>query len=294
MPYVIKPHWDGDGLVVEGVAGEALSKYDLVYLKGAKWYKADLDTEATMPGRGMALSDLPINYKGRVLLYGLVKNPAWAWVDGPIYASSTAGGLTQTAPTGSGWVQSVGDAHGSDFMLFAPTWIKELGVTKVEHEHLSTGLLGKKNLGPPDIVIQDNTKMLAFTVDTDDFFYSWEVPLDYAGGGLGVVIHWTNDGGADDNGKNVKFQLNYQTFGENSDSIAGSHANSPKTVSDAYTSDVGWVSHTSPTMTIVDGNFADKHEITFRGRFITADATVLTCEPHLISVGLTYLAYVDT
>ena len=202
MAYVIKPRRDGDGLIIEGVAGEALDKYNLVYIKGGKLYKADRDAVASMPVYGMVLSDLPINYKGRILLKGLVSNPDWAWVDGPIYASSVAGGLTQTHPvaTSTGWTQAVGTAYGSDFILLVPMWIKEMGLTKTEHEHLSTGLLGKPGVNTPSIVTQDNIKMLAFTVNTDDFFYEWVVPDDYAGGGLIVELQWTNDGGVDDNG----------------------------------------------------------------------------------------------
>jgi len=292
MPYVIKPHRDGDGHIVEGVAGEALSNYDAVYIKGGKWYKADRDTEATLPSYGMVLSDLPINYKGRILLFGLVSNLAWAWSDGPIYLSSTPGGLTQTAPTSSGWVQSVGVAYGTDYMLFAPMWIEHVAKTKLEHEHLSTGLLGKKQVGPPEIVIQDNTKMLAFTLNIDDFFYHWAVPEDFAGGDLTVNFMWTNDGGVDDNGKDVKAQLDYQTYADG-ESIAGSHANSPKTANDTYTSDGGWEPHQTPSMVIAEADFIDKHAISFKGSFITPDGTELTCEPHLIVVGLSYLAYVN-
>jgi len=293
MPYVIKPHWDGDGLVTEGVAGEALSKYDLVYLKGGKWYKADLDTEATLPARGMATSNQPINYKCIILHYGLIRNPAWTWVDGPIYASSTPGGLTQTAPTVSGWVQSVGDAHGSDFMLFGSHWIKELGVTRTVHRHLSTGLLGKPGVGAaPEIVIQDNAKLLAFTVNTDSFFYEWTIPTNYAGGGLEVAIHWTNDGDTDDLNKNIKFELSYQVYSIGG-SIAGSHANSPKVVDDAYTSGAGWVPHTAPSMTIAHADIVGQHAVHLKGMFITADATVLSCEPHLISISKTFEAYVE-
>ena len=42
MPYIIKPLVDGDGLIVEGIAGEALTQYNLVYIKGGKWYMAEI------------------------------------------------------------------------------------------------------------------------------------------------------------------------------------------------------------------------------------------------------------
>jgi len=84
-----------------------------------------------LPAFALALNEFATaDYAGLFLLYGLVCNPAWAWVDGPIYASTTPGGLTQTAPSETGWVQSVGvsyGADGADYMLFSPMWIKELG-----------------------------------------------------------------------------------------------------------------------------------------------------------------------
>ncbi len=128
MPYVIKPLRTGDGFVFEGVSGEPLSKYDLVFLSGGKWYKAAADTSATLPAFALALNEFATaDYAGLFLLYGLVCNPAWTWSDGSIYASTTPGGLTQTAPSETGWVQSVGVSYGVDYMLFSPMWIKELG-----------------------------------------------------------------------------------------------------------------------------------------------------------------------
>ncbi|MBA7692367.1 hypothetical protein ES703_100934 [subsurface metagenome] len=131
MPYVIKPHRGGDGHIVEGVAGQVLKKYDLVHLTASKWFKADRTTSPTLPAYGMALSDLPLDYKGLILLYGLVSNLKWTWKDGAIYPSETPGLLTQDPPTWPGWAQSVGVAYGVDYMLFAPMWIKELDVSLI-------------------------------------------------------------------------------------------------------------------------------------------------------------------
>ena len=75
--------------------------------------------------------------------------------------------------------------------------------------------------------------------------------------------------------------------------ISGSHANSPKTADDAYTSASGWVSHTAPEMTIAHADITGQHALGLRGIFVTPDGTTITCDPHLISIGLTYEAYVD-
>jgi len=54
---------------------------------------------------------------------GLVRDDTWDWtVGGIIYASTDAGGLTQTAPSGSAdIVQVVGVAYHADKMIFNPS-----------------------------------------------------------------------------------------------------------------------------------------------------------------------------
>lgn len=292
MPYVIKPLVDGDGLIIEGVAGEALSKYNLVYIKGGKWYKADKDAELTMPGYGMILSDLPLNYKGQVLLYGLVANPDWSWSDGPIYVSATPGGLTQTAPT-TGWAQAVAVAHGETYLLLVPMWIKEVDATRNHYDHIPAGTFGRPNTNPPDVVTVDNTLLLEFDVNTDIVHYKWEVATHYVPGtDLVIQFHWTNDTGVDDNGKNVKIQVEYLAV-EDGDVLSGSHANSPRHIDDAYTSDLGSVFHTTGVITIPAADFAGKHELQMKVMFVTADATALTGKPRLDAMMLTYTEYKD-
>lgn len=291
MHYPIKPHRNGDGLIVEGVAGEALDNYNLVYIKGGKWYKADRDAELTMPGYGMVLSDLPINYKGRILLYGLVSNRAWAWVDGPIYASSTPGGLTQTAPTTAGYSQAVGVAHGSDYMLLVPMWAR--AVTRPHIEHVQAGKFGRPNTNPPDVVTVDNSLLLEFDVNTDITHYKWEISDHYVPGtDLTLMFHWTNDGGVDDNTKNIKIQIAYKPVTDG-DVISGSHANSPRHIDDAYTSDLGSVFHTTGSITIPAADFAGKHQIEMKFMFVTADVTALTGKPRLDAMMLTYTEYIE-
>ncbi len=291
MPYIIKPHRDGDGHVIDGVAGEALSKYDLVYIKGGKWYKADMDAESTLPARGMATSDLPINYKGIILLYGLIHNPDWTWVDGPIFASSIAGGLTQTEPTTSGWIQAVADAHGTDFILFGSHWIKKIDETRSHTEHVQAGKFGRPNVNPPDIVTVDNSLMLEFDVGTDIAHYKWEFSEHYVPGtDLELFFHWTNDGDTDDLDKKVKIQVEYLPVSDG-DVVSGSHANSPRHIDDTYTSALGSVFHTTGAITIPAADFAGKHQIEMKFMFVTADAVVLSGKPRLDSMMITYTEY---
>lgn len=141
---------------------------------------------------------------------------------------------------------------------------------------------------PPTIVDQDNITLYKFTVDTDRMFYLLDIAEDYASGDIGIIIMWTNDGGADDNGKNVKWQIDYQVSGAG-DPVSGSHAG-PKSVEDAYASDSGWIEHHTAAMAIAAADFSGKHHILLKLSAVEAPAVVLTCEPHLICMCYYYTA----
>lgn len=159
-------------------------------------------------------------------------------------------------------------------------------------KHLPASTLGRPNVNPPDIVLQDNTEMLAFTVGTDQIFYSWEVPEEYAGGDLLLSVHWTNDGGVDDNGLDVKVQVDYQTYNDG-DAISGDHANSPKSIEDTYTSASGWIMHTTGNMTIAAADFAGEHIVAMKISFVAPAGGALTAEPHLLGFMITYTEEVN-
>jgi hypothetical protein len=113
------------GLLATLTAGETggLVFGDLCYLKSdGKLWKADADTATTMPGVAMALGSLDADASGTFLLRGFVRDDSWSWtVGGALFASTTAGGLTQTAPSGAGdQLQAVGLATDADRMLFSP------------------------------------------------------------------------------------------------------------------------------------------------------------------------------
>ena len=105
-------------------AGEALSGGNLVYLKSdEKWWKTDADVEATTKGLiGIAMAAISANSTGKVSILGRVYNAGWSWTVGaPIYVSCTAGGITQTAPSGSGdQVRKIGHALSSTTIIFNP------------------------------------------------------------------------------------------------------------------------------------------------------------------------------
>lgn len=61
----------------------------------------------------------------KVLRYGKIKNTGWSWTVGALLflSASTAGGLTETAPSTSGqYVQAVGEAIASDTIMFNPSY----------------------------------------------------------------------------------------------------------------------------------------------------------------------------
>lgn len=58
--------------------------------------------------------------------------------------------------------------------------------TRTEKRHLNAAALGRPNVNPPTIVIQDNVELLAFVVGTERVFYDWDVPEDYDSGDLTI------------------------------------------------------------------------------------------------------------
>jgi hypothetical protein len=105
------------------VVGESVAFPDLLYLKSdGKWWKADADAIATMPGLRLALETKSANDTCNALVAGRVRDDDWNWtVGGAIYASTAAGALTQAAPSGTtDIVQIVGIAYHADKMIFFP------------------------------------------------------------------------------------------------------------------------------------------------------------------------------
>lgn len=103
--------------------GESVAFPNLLYLKSdGKWWLADADAAATMPGLRMALESKSADQTCSMLVAGRVRDDDWTWtVGGVIYASTTAGGYTQTAPNGTAdIVQQVGIAYHADKIIFAP------------------------------------------------------------------------------------------------------------------------------------------------------------------------------
>lgn len=164
-----------------------------------------------------------------------------------------------------------------------------LGGTVVKTVSMSADEFGRPNTNPPEIVDQDNLTLYSFTLNTDKLTLKFPAPYDYDSGDIEFQVIWTNDGGTDDNGKNVKWQIDYQV-GSEGDVISGSHANSPKTVEDTYESASGFVEHHTAFVAIAAADFAGEQCIFIKLSAITPPATALSCEPHLIGLCRRYTA----
>lgn len=98
----------GTGTVDQtGTAGETLAANDAVYLNASdnKWYKLDIDATATVKVgafRGFATGAITINTTGTIRTLGVLTGFTSLTAGTYVYATTTAGGYTQTRPTLSG------------------------------------------------------------------------------------------------------------------------------------------------------------------------------------------------
>lgn len=120
MSYDLDPFIEGGGIRYNGIAGEALAQYQVVYVAGdGRWYRADADVPTSVPVVGLTMDPAVVSQKCRILIKGVVQNINWTWTEGQyLYLSQTIGAMTQTAPTGAARAQIVGAAITSTIILF--------------------------------------------------------------------------------------------------------------------------------------------------------------------------------
>lgn len=111
-----------NGTDIRGInAGATITALQAVYydFTAGEWLLADANGSSTYPAQGLAAAAGTDGGALTVITSGFVRNDAWNWSAGPIYLSSTAGGLTQTAPATAGdKVQPVGWAKSADIAYF--------------------------------------------------------------------------------------------------------------------------------------------------------------------------------
>lgn len=110
------------GLLDCQIVGEAVDFGDLLYFYWTtkKWKKADADTATTMPGLRIALESKIDGQPCKMLVKGYIRDDsAFEFAGAMIYASTTPGAMSSTAPTEAGdQLQRVGVAISSADMLF--------------------------------------------------------------------------------------------------------------------------------------------------------------------------------
>ena len=112
------------GETVSMTAGATVVFGNVLYQNAdGELYLADADAIATAPALYMATESKGDGEAVIVLRSGIARDDTWAWtVGGVVYLSTTAGGLTQTAPTGAAdVVQILGVATHADRIDFRPT-----------------------------------------------------------------------------------------------------------------------------------------------------------------------------
>lgn len=131
--YLVDPTPDSDstanGQGAIFTAGETVAFGDLCYMDATgKLQKCDADSNIWIPGEYVCITKagVTINNTGTFLIDGFVRCDArWTFTtggqNGMVYASVTAGAMSQTAPVGSlDWVQAVGTASGVHTIHFRP------------------------------------------------------------------------------------------------------------------------------------------------------------------------------
>ena len=113
------------GLTAQMLAGGTIAAFQTVCIHTTvdEVVISDSNAIATMPVIGIAPAAIADTNTGTILLQGFIRDDTWGWtLGGILYASETAGAMTQTAPTTSGaLVQAVGIALSADVVYFNPS-----------------------------------------------------------------------------------------------------------------------------------------------------------------------------
>lgn len=95
--------------------------FGAVLAQAADFHFDDADADAIANATGLVMALETSTGSKKLLVMGQVCNTSWNWSAGFVYLSTTAGGLTQSAPTGEDDVVIIlGIALSADTILFAP------------------------------------------------------------------------------------------------------------------------------------------------------------------------------
>ena len=113
----------GSGTMSILTAGEVIDAGEVFYMKSdGEIYLADADTLITMQVLGIAVGAGTNGVACDIMTCGYFRNDAWNWTPGAtLYASTTAGGISATAPVADNEVvQVLGIAITADIIYFDP------------------------------------------------------------------------------------------------------------------------------------------------------------------------------
>ncbi len=165
--------------------------------------------------------------------------------------------------------------------------------TYTKHQPIAAFSVGMHpTTNPPTLIIQDNALMDAFTIPNDQAFIQFYLPDDWVpGSDLTIEAHWTSGEANEvaDNTTKVKFQLDYQVVATGG-SIAGNHANSPRSQEADYDSNTAWLDQ-RVEVTIPNADLVGFHYVLIKITFQNPSATPLSDDPHLIVIDEEYTAY---
>lgn len=241
MTYELEPKRTGSGFWYNGYAAETLGARKLVYMDtNGQWKLADADSASAFPVVGITLEAISSGKYGRILLKGYVGDSSWSFTDfgAPVYATSTAGELSQTQPSDGVKVQMVALAQEDDLLYFDTGLNQEIANFYANENNwddlrfpASSVRLGGG--APATFQAYKSGGVLAFASNVDQYIYvvaqmphTWQEGTD-----IEAHIHWTiPTSGAGTGAENVKWDLTY--------SWSNIDAAIPNASSDTLTKDV--------------------------------------------------------
>ena len=220
MSYQLEPKREGSGWWYNGLAAETLGARKLVYLDtNGQWKLADADASARFPVVGITLGAISSGKYGKILLKGYVGDASWTWANlgAAVYASATAGELTQTQPTGEEKIQAIALAQESDLIYFDTGLNRQsanfsIGDNNWEDLRFPASAARLGGAAPATTQAYKDGIVLAFASTPNQYMYVIaQMPHSWAEG-TDIVphIHWTLPvSGSAVGAENVKWDLTY-------------------------------------------------------------------------------------
>ncbi len=195
----------------------------LVYLDAnGQWNVADEDSLSLLPVLGITQHAILAGKKGQVLIWGIIGDSSWTWTPGSaIYASATAGELTQTKPSAqeTPHIQSVALPIESTLIMFNPAFKSDvlndvvmMNDNNWDDLHFPVNAIKVGAANPPSEQAYKGSLVLSFPSNANKIVYvvvllphTWD-----EGTALFPHLHWTIPvSGAGGGAENVKFDLTH-------------------------------------------------------------------------------------